>query len=420
MKTRLIPLLLLLLLSLILPACQATPTATPATPTPAPTATLPPPPTVTPTPVLDQGTISIWHSLEEPDISTLVLVIADFQNLYPDIQFDVLYLPENILLERYAQAAQEGGRPSILLAPAAWMGDLAQAGLVADLTGLLDASLTGRINAAALETGRIGGFQIGLPYQIEGTVLFRNNDLIPDVPATWEDLAAAAQAVTQGEVVGAYLERGFYYAGAHLQGLGGALQDAAGQPAFNNEAGRQWLELLQAFAQVGPVDYLTSQDVDKFKALQVGFVIDSTTNREALISALGYDDLSIDPWPVVGAGRLAGYLQAQAIFLNSHITEDVRQISWKFAHFMLSPEAQARFSKIGRIPAVLDAPLEDPLIAQAVTALRGNVAAPANFNELYQTAMDTYLPAFYAGESTVQETLDNIEAAIRAALSGQE
>ncbi len=106
-------------------ACSnsANETVTPSIPPPTSTPTIFPTPLPTSTPNINQGTVSIWHSLGDQDIQTLVQIIADFQDKYPDTKFDVLYLPENILLERYRQAVLDGTGPAILLGPASWAPD---------------------------------------------------------------------------------------------------------------------------------------------------------------------------------------------------------------------------------------------------------------------------------------------------------
>jgi len=388
-------------------------------PEPTATATQASTPVPTPTSEVIQGTISIWHSLNEPAISSLVQVIADFQTQYPDVQFDVLYLPENIILERYRTAVQEGTGPTLLLGSDRWAPDIQQNGMAADLKARLSEELTNRINPAGLDAGLIGEEQIGLPYSLEGTVLYRNKELILDTPGTWDDLIAQSQEITQGEEVGAFLDRGFYYSGGHLAGLGGTLINADGTPAFNSEEGLDWLELLISYEKAGPTDFLTSADFERFKLGQVGYLIENTTNREALKEAIGPLSLAIDPWPSYQDSKLAGYLVAQNVYLNEQAGDENSRLGWLFAEYLLSPQAQLNLSKAGLIPAVLDAPVEDPLIAQVVTALAGNVVYPNSPQmELYRTALDTALQSVFSGASTPADALAAAQASIEAALAG--
>jgi len=108
------------------------------------------------------------------------------------------------------------------------------------------------------------------------------------------------------DVIGAYLDRGFFYSGGHLEGIEGLLMNPDGTPAFNSDKGLEWVGLLQSFDTFGAADFLTQGDLDRFKPRQVGYLIDSTTNRETIADAIGSQNLVIDSWPVYGweSGRI--------------------------------------------------------------------------------------------------------------------
>jgi maltose-binding protein MalE len=395
-----------------------TPPPTISQPTPLPSPTVDPTATTLPTPDFTQGTLTIWHSLKDEEIQTLVQVIADFQNIYPDTKFDVLYLPESVILERYIQAAQEGTGPVMLLGPANWSPTLVEAGLVKNISDLVDSTLTERINPAGLEVGRVGDFQAGLPYSLDGVVLFRNNKIILEASDTWEDLILNAQSTTEQDQVGAFLDRGFYYSGGHLLGIGGELMNSDGTPAFNSDKGLEWIDLLISFDQAGPTDFLTNQDLERFSQGLAGYVIETTSNRQALADQIGSQNLEIDRWPVVGAGRLSGFLTADLFYINVNTHPDSIRLAEVFGNYLLSAESQARLSMVGMIPSVVDAPVEDPLILEAVQALFDNVPYPTLHTiDLYRTALDQALLSIFNGSTTPEQALGNAEAVILESLS---
>jgi ABC-type glycerol-3-phosphate transport system substrate-binding protein len=365
-----------------------------------------------------QGTVSIWHSLNEPYISSLVQVIVDFQNLYPDVQFDVLYLPENIIMERYKSAVQEGRAPTILLGPAKLTNDLVSNNLVEDLSGRLSSELIDRVGENVLAGGKLNEFQAGLPFMMDGIVLYRNTDLIPNPVNSWQELVTNAQTATKAEQVGTFFDRGFYFSGAHLESLGGKLMNSDNTPAFNNEYGYKWVKLLQEFEHSGPTAFLVEDDATKFMEGNVGYLIESTKNRQTYAEKIGSQKLAIDPWPSFETGKLAGYLTTQNIYLNKNNTEEEKKSGWKFAEFILSPEAQTRFSDIGWIPVVKDAITQAPLIQQAMIALSGDIAYPLDsVMELYRTTLDVNLQSIFNGALTIEEGLKNAESSILNSLS---
>ena len=402
----------LVLVSLLASACApaATPTPVPPTATPVPTKEAP---TATPAPKGVTGSITLWHAWKETEIEALNEVIAAFQDENPDVKFDVLYVPFDDLRGKYETAAATGGGPTVLIGAADWGPALYDAELVADVSGFATTEFLRTINAAALGAVKYKGALIGLPQTIKGVVMYRNKTIIPNAPATFDDLVAAAKAATQGDVVGADLEYGFFFAAAHLHGVGGLLMNDKGDPLFNNEKGVAWLNLLNSFKEAGPTEYYTDNDVNLFKAGKAGIVIDGTWNMTGLAEAIGADNLAIDPWPK----PLSGYVQTENIYLSANASGDDQTASWKFMEFFLSPEAQALLIKAGHIPAVAGVEIADPLLKQAVEAFAGGTAFPV-IPEMgaYWGPMDTALKSVFDEgadpAAALQQAYNTIVAAV--------
>ena len=415
------PLLLLCLLLVGLAACDGLPstttgTASALTETQQAGSTRTPRPTPSPTVELIQGTISLWHAWNDDQLPALLEIIASFQETYPGILFDVLYVPDENLLPRFTQAGSEGSGPSILLGPAEWGPGLFDSGLLADMTEEANPATLARLSPPALGSGQYRGALIGLPYSQRGVVLYRNRRIIPERPETFADLIRLAQLLTEGEQIGAILERAPYFAGGHLYGFGGSFLDEDGNPMFNTPAGLAWVELLQTFAQAGPPDYFTDNDLELFRQGRVGFVIDGTWNRTNLAEAIGMDYLEIDPWPVHDQGALAGFVQADNLFLNSKSSEATTDLAWLFIEHMLSEDSQALLALSGVLP-VVDITLEKKLDDQALNALAGGVAYPIQpqFSE-YLNPLDQALRSVFDSGVLPEQALLTAEEAVRTAL----
>ena len=204
------------------PEPGATPSASPAIPT-----TIP----ATPTEAGLGGTIAIWHAWDESELPALVTIISAFQQEYPDIFFDVLAIPESDLLARYQVETRQGSGPDILLGPADWGEELFSAGLVQDLDAVGPTFDPGKPQPGSLALRRGWETLSSLPYSLHGVVLYRNKEVSTLKADSLEELISLAQTAAYGEVFGAYFERSFFFSGAHLSGMGGALFDETGQPA---------------------------------------------------------------------------------------------------------------------------------------------------------------------------------------------
>jgi maltose-binding protein MalE len=324
-------------------------------------------------------TITIWHSWSPDELQVLDFVLDTFQGFYPEIAFDLLYVPPEELLSRYEMAAYRGEGPDLLFGPAEWGPGLYEQGLVSDLSKDADPRFLAELNAAALGAARYRGALTGLPLSLRGGVLlFRNRALVPEGPDTWEELVKMAKEATRGGRVGAFLERGFLYSAGHLYGLGGRLMDETGQPAFNTPQGVAWLNLLASFDQAGAAEINTNRDLDLFKDGRIGLIIAGSWNLDELAEAIGEENLAIDPWPAVEGGRLSGFVQADNVFLNANLQGEERYSALLFTGFLLAREVQAILARAGHTPAVLDVEVENPTMRQLMSIFEGGVSYPAD------------------------------------------
>lgn len=419
--------LLTFILFLGLTSCNVLGRSTPPQATPSPIAEPSAPSTMQPTlmptitPTVIQGTITIWHSWNEQELPALVQLTQEFKTLYPNAYFDVLSVPVDDLRARFEAEAVDGGGPTILFGPAEWGPALFDAGLVTDLSTRASQALQASVNQPALGAARYKGALVGLPVSAQGVVLFRNQSLIPEGADTFDELISNAKTATHGEEIGAMLDRSFPFSGAHLNGLGGQLMDEDGQPAFNNEYGMQWIQLLKDLEQVGPVDYYTDQDINYFKQGRIGIILDGTWDINSLTEALGAENLAIDPWPTYRDGALSGYVMPENVYLSSQITGDRQDASWKFIEYLLSPQAQSVLVNVGRIPVAsgvaLD-PIEDVLTSQAMKALSGGATYPVRPEmEFYPQALDIALQQIFKDGVAPQDALRTAYNSIIAALT---
>ncbi|MGD8753807.1 MAG: extracellular solute-binding protein, partial [Anaerolineales bacterium] len=211
-----------------------------------------------------EGTITLWHALKESEAPGLNAAIESFQAEYPDVTFDVLYVPDTDLRGKYETAAATGGGPSLMLGFQDWGPALYEAELVTDLGDLASLDFLQTINQAALGSVRYDEALVGMPFGLKGVVMFRNTSIVPEAATSFEDLVSKAQAATEGDVLGANLEYGHFFAFAHLNALGGQLMNEAGDPLFNDDKGVEWLNLLNSFKDAGPVEWYTDNDVNLF------------------------------------------------------------------------------------------------------------------------------------------------------------
>lgn len=376
---------------------------------------------LTPTPVVIRGTVSIWHSWSESEFPAMVQIRNGFHQAYPEVYFDVLYVPAQDLRARYEVETRNGSGPTLLLGPSEWGPSLYDAGLVVNLTGLVSQERLATLNQPALEAARYRDALVGLPYSLQGTVLFRNKDIITISPNTFDELVTLAQTSAQGDIHGAILDRSFYYAGAHLSGLGGRLMDENRMPAFNNEFGLNWIDLLKRFEEAGPPNFFTEEDLQKFSEGKAGWIVEGTWRIPQLAEAPGLEKLAIDPWPTYKDGRLSGFVIPENVYLSAQALDDNRLAAKTFLEYFLSPEAQVYLAEVGRIPAVrgvaLSDPVRGPLWTQAIAALAGGTYYPPVPEMVeYNLNLDIALRSIFEQNVPPAEALQTAADEIRLAI----
>ncbi len=333
-------------------------------------------PTATKEPVTElAGQISIWHSFEENEMGSLSAVITNFQDMNPEVEFDVLYVPHYDLLNKYESSARDGGGPCILIGSADWGPPLFDSNLIQDITQFAEEDFLATVNPIALGSVQYSDSLIGLPLNTTGVVLFRNQSIIPDAPATIDDLVEFAQQATSGDVVGAYLDYGLFFSGGHLDGVGGQLMDSEGNPTFNDDKGLEWIELIRRFEEAGPVENNDDNDINLFNQGKVGTIIAELWNTSTITEAIGSENLVIDPWPT----PMSGYVQTENLYLSSNSAEKDLETCWNFMNFLLTDETQLIFADpdmAGFIPSIQGVKLSDPLQMQAMESFSGGAVFP--------------------------------------------
>jgi len=400
-----------------------TTTSSPGTGTPLSTPTeIPPRPPLSPPPA--GSSVIIWHSWGSAETTALQSIIQSFQRLYPTVTFSLQYIPQDDLYNSYADAASIGQGPSLLLGPSNWGPELFNEKLITGLDTYVPSNYLVNINPVALSSGEYNDSLISLPLSQHGLLMFRNIRLISTPPASMDELKALSHEATYGGIVGSYLERGSYFSSPAILGLGGQLMDENGYPAFNDEYGLEWLDLLEAYDEAGAVTFNTNWDLERFKQGRVGIIIDGSWNTSVLAQSIGIDNLAIDPWPTYGSGHMSGWVETDSIFLNSNTSGDNRFAALSFMGYLLDPTVQMYLAEVGHIPTVTTSQPRDIFIKQAMVAFLNGAPYPITVDDpvlsIYRNELDNAIRGVFDHGMDPKSALQTAEDNITSALSGME
>jgi len=142
-----------------------------------------------------EGTLTIWaDDLYGPAIKTASAAFATDNGVTVDVQ-----TISKDLQAQFVTASQAGTGPDLVMGAHDWIGNLVQNGAI-DPIPMTDATKA-LFQKPAVQAVTFNSQIYGIPFALENIALYRNTDLAPTAPATWEELqTTATQLQTEGKV----------------------------------------------------------------------------------------------------------------------------------------------------------------------------------------------------------------------------
>ena len=289
--------------------------------------------------------------------------------------------------ERLITAGPAGEGPDIIIGAHDWLGELVENGVLAnvDLTGVEDDLEEVTVQAFTYE-----GQTYGLPYATENVGLFRNTDLVPDAPQTWEELEDIALGLQDdGEV-----EQGLvfptepadpYHNYPVVTALGGYVFGQADDGTYDasdvgidSEGGLAAAQQFRDMVDSG----LVSPDIS------YELMIDLFSGDDAAFAITGpwgmpdFEDVpfEVSPIPSIDGGTPEPFVGVQG-FMISAFAENELLAQTFLTDFMATEDAQVALFEAGNRPPALtsafDAVADDPNIEAFGEAGADGVPMPA-------------------------------------------
>ncbi|GAB3281485.1 sugar ABC transporter substrate-binding protein [Parasphingorhabdus pacifica] len=272
-------------------------------------------------------------------------------------------------LNNYKTAAQNGQGPDVLRADVGWVAQLANAGLIKDLSNMSLATDTSDYLDAPLKSTKHDGKTYAIPQVTDTLALFYNKRMLAEAgvnpPETWEELKRIAPRL--GGENALFINNDAFYSLPFLYTYGGGLVDTEAETIeLNSPESVRGLgiakDLLEAGAARTALDPTNSYNNMKaaFNAGEVAMIIDgpwATPDFFASDTFADPADLGIAPIP--SSPSPAGghnYVVRQGT--------DADEASTKFVECMSSTENQAAISaKLGLLPT-RESAYADPTVAE--------------------------------------------------------
>jgi arabinogalactan oligomer / maltooligosaccharide transport system substrate-binding protein len=330
--------------------------------------------------VFAQG-LTVWTTFGDQTLSWLEGEAASFTSAF-GVPVNVVKLDLGELAATVLRAAPQGEAADLFVGvPHDQIGTMAAGGVLADMStyatrGYLD-DLSEQARLAYTFAGRL----FGLPMFVEGPALIVNTDLVPNAPATYEEMIALAQSLTTADTFGFMFDApNFYFAYVYLRTFGGYVfgRDASGSllaselGVASDGAVRGAQALKDLRYDLGLIPSGVNYDVAN--GLFVDGALAMIYNGPWAISQ--YRDAGLNvavlPIPSLADGtQFGGFMGVQGVLMNQFSANKVDAAN--FAKWITRPAAQVTMAELsGRIPAsnqALAAVSDDPIIVGFGTAL---------------------------------------------------
>lgn len=331
----------------------------------------------------EPGKILIWA---DDTRAPVFRTIGEAYTKATGIPVEVVETPFGSIRDQFTTAAPTGEGPDIIIGAHDWVGELAANGLLAEI--LLPPELAELFDKVSLEAFTYAGLY-GLPYAREGVGLLYNKALVPELPATFEELVELARKLTDPTLP----QYGFvvqnpdpYHEFPFLSALGGYIfgYDEEGKlnpcdVGLDSPGAIAGAEILDSLFEEGLIP--AGLDWDTWTSL-------FTEGRIAMVitgpwfvgraKAAGID-IGVAPIPPIQGKTPKPFVGVQGVMVNAFSPNLALVYDFLFNYFATKETMLALYAKDPRIPAFLPAyeeVAEDPILRGFAESIANGVPMP--------------------------------------------
>ena len=325
--------------------------------------------------VVAQDTLEVWTNFNGPSLEWLQGEIASFSSAF-GVPVELVQLEFGDLFQQLALGAPEGEAGDVIVGiPHDRVSDLAASGVLADMTSYATEAYLSDLSEQARLAYTFSGKLFGLPMFVEGPALIVNNDLVPNIPATYEEMIALAEELTTDDTFGFMCDclGNFYFAYNWLHTFGGFVFDRDAGGLMPDEIGLATEGAIAGASELKRYRY----DYGLMPAGTDGNVVTGLFIDGAL--AMNYNgpwaiadylnagiDVSVMPMPPLANGtQWSGFMGVQGVLLNQY--SENKAAGANLMKWLTRADAQVSLANLsGRIPAsnsALALVSDNPIIA---------------------------------------------------------
>ena len=371
--------------------------------------------------------ITLWHGYTGAEAETLTKVVNMLKEQNASFKVTLLAVPFDQLKNKFTTEASTGGGPDLIIGPSDWVGEFAQANLVADVGGMKGMSeMKGKVIPTAIEVASYNGKQYGIPTSMKNVALYYNKDLVKTLPKDTDEMLSMATGLVSGDVkYGLALNAGLYHAIGYNFAFGGKLFTDEKTVDLTTPGTIAWLNWMKkakdtpgVFAKSGADDDINNL----FKTGGAAMVINGPWALGDYQKTLGADKVGVAVAPSTpSGGKFAPFVGAELYYISANSSDEEKGAAMQFAQFIMSPGVAQTFANdAGQISTSteFDVAGNEALAAFVEQAKQGTPFPnfPA-MNQVWTPAGDM-ISKVLDGQSTAEDAAKEATDAINKAIAG--
>lgn len=326
----------------------------------------------------ESGKLIIWAD------DTRTPIFREIGEAYTEavgVPVEVVEMAMDDIREQSIIAAPAGEGPDIIVGAHDWIGKLVLNGIIAELE--LPKDVLDQFDPVTLEGMSYGGKLYGVPYAREGVALLYNKSLVPEPPATWDELIQIARELTDPTVpqYGFIVEYPFpYNCFPILSALGGYVFGKTPEGGLNiYDIGLDTTgmilgaELIDWLIEEGlmPAEVPWETMTSLLSEGRVGMVI--TGPWSISIAKGGGIDVGVAPIPLIAGQHPRPFVGVPGVMVSAYSPNMAIVRDFLLNHFITKDIQLLMYNRDPRIPAYLPAYKEvadDPILRGFAESLK--------------------------------------------------
>lgn len=343
--------------------------------------------------------ITVWSHFGDSDLEWLQSEAAAFEAAFGVPVTITTVVLDEIKQQMLLSDPQGEAADLVVPVPHDQIGEMVEGGVLADMSQFATEDYLADLGEQARLAFTLNNRLFGLPMYVEGPALIVNTDLVPEPPATYEEMLQIAEELTEGDNYGFIFDvRNFYFAYNWLHSFGGYVfgRDENGNLNPNdiglaNEGairGAEEIRALQFERGLIPAGADSAVAEGLFNEGSLAMMYNGPWTV-ANIEAAGVPFTVMPVPPTEDGVEFSGFMGVQGVLMNEFSQNKADAAN--FAKWLTRPAAQVALAeRSGRIPSSQSAAeqvADDPVIAGFAEALAiaepmpnipqmGNVWAP--------------------------------------------